>query len=273
MPLHDDSLTFNASALSVVSGWLGGDNSAATASSSSTHHQQDTKSDAATGRYKRAGLGASTAKKKMEDAKEGNKSMGTLQKLLMGNNKKKSKRQREEEEKEAAAARAAGEEDDDDEEGELVDSKVRALAASTPRVVPTAQALVPEPAKKKRRQKKKKTGGNNNTTAEGGEAQASTTAVTTSAPATAAPTVTDAVTYKKHEGEGVAGDVGAEAGQHKSGRKRLRKKTRSKQKNIRRDNRSMEQRPVHLRQGHETFTGRELTEETKKRLEGKSLSK
>ena len=48
-------------------------------------------------------------------------------------------------------------------------------------------------------------------------------------------------------------------------RRRKRTKTRSKQKNIRRDNRSKEQRPAHLRPGS-AFTGRALTEATRARL-------
>ncbi|CAM9286804.1 unnamed protein product [Choristocarpus tenellus] len=45
-----------------------------------------------------------------------------------------------------------------------------------------------------------------------------------------------------------------------------RKKVRSRQKNIRKDKRSMEQRPAHLRLGDPGFSGRDLTEETRQRL-------
>jgi hypothetical protein len=50
-----------------------------------------------------------------------------------------------------------------------------------------------------------------------------------------------------------------------SGGKRLRrrKKTRSKQKNIRKDNRSVADKPEHLRMGSKDFAGRILTDETK----------
>lgn len=48
--------------------------------------------------------------------------------------------------------------------------------------------------------------------------------------------------------------------------KRKRKKTRSKQKNIRKDTRSHDQKPEYLREDSERFTGRELTEETKRHL-------
>lgn len=47
---------------------------------------------------------------------------------------------------------------------------------------------------------------------------------------------------------------------------RPRKKTRSKQKNIRKDKRPMEQRPLHLRPGDPGYSGRGLTEETRKVL-------
>lgn len=49
-------------------------------------------------------------------------------------------------------------------------------------------------------------------------------------------------------------------------RKPLRKKVRSRQKNIRKDNRAMHERPAHLRPGDPGFTGRELTKETRERL-------
>ena len=45
-----------------------------------------------------------------------------------------------------------------------------------------------------------------------------------------------------------------------------RKKVRSRQKNIRRDKRSLEQRPAHLRIGDPEFSGRGLTSETRKAL-------
>ena len=48
--------------------------------------------------------------------------------------------------------------------------------------------------------------------------------------------------------------------------KRKRKKTRSRQKNIRKDNRSIESRPSHLNRGSAEYTGRPLTHETKKKL-------
>lgn len=47
---------------------------------------------------------------------------------------------------------------------------------------------------------------------------------------------------------------------------RKRKKTRSKQKNIRKDNRSHEDKPEYLRLDSEIYRGRELTEETKRHL-------
>lgn len=47
---------------------------------------------------------------------------------------------------------------------------------------------------------------------------------------------------------------------------RRRKKTRSKQKNIRKDNRSHEDKPEYLRLDSEIYRGRELTEETKRHL-------
>jgi hypothetical protein len=50
------------------------------------------------------------------------------------------------------------------------------------------------------------------------------------------------------------------------GRKRKRTKTRSKQKNIRKDKRTQDQRPAHLRVGSDGFSGRALTEETRKRM-------
>ncbi|CAM9674124.1 unnamed protein product, partial [Hapterophycus canaliculatus] len=48
--------------------------------------------------------------------------------------------------------------------------------------------------------------------------------------------------------------------------RRQRKKTRSKQKNIRKDKRPMEQRPAHVRVGDPEFSGRGLTDETRKFL-------
>mmetsp|Transcript_1239 Transcript_1239/g.2839 ORF Transcript_1239/g.2839 Transcript_1239/m.2839 type:complete len:265 (+) Transcript_1239:110-904(+) len=48
--------------------------------------------------------------------------------------------------------------------------------------------------------------------------------------------------------------------------KRKRKKTRSRQKNIRKDNRSIEDRPTHLVRGSADYAGRPLTFETKKKL-------
>lgn len=48
--------------------------------------------------------------------------------------------------------------------------------------------------------------------------------------------------------------------------KRKRKKTRSKQKNIRKDTRSNEAKPDHLKVDSTDYRGRQLTDETKKRL-------
>jgi hypothetical protein len=49
-------------------------------------------------------------------------------------------------------------------------------------------------------------------------------------------------------------------------RQRRRKKTRSKQKNIRKDTRSAEQMPDYLKLGNQNYSGRELTLETRKKL-------
>ena len=53
-------------------------------------------------------------------------------------------------------------------------------------------------------------------------------------------------------------------------RKRNRTKTRSKQKNIRRDNRPESSKPAHLQAGSKDFQGRELTEVTKQMIGVKS---
>jgi hypothetical protein len=53
-------------------------------------------------------------------------------------------------------------------------------------------------------------------------------------------------------------------GGQEGGFKKKKSKTRSKQKNIRRDKRPMDQRPEHLRDGGEGH--RVLTDETKKKL-------
>ena len=60
----------------------------------------------------------------------------------------------------------------------------------------------------------------------------------------------------------------------KKGRRegRKRTKTRSKQKNLRKDRRPMDQRPEHLRPDSADFTGRVMTEETKRRITGSSTT-
>lgn len=60
-----------------------------------------------------------------------------------------------------------------------------------------------------------------------------------------------------------SGSFGTQGG---TSRDRPRKKTRSKQKNIRKDKRAMDQRPSHLRLGDPEYAGRGLTEETRKVL-------
>lgn len=62
-------------------------------------------------------------------------------------------------------------------------------------------------------------------------------------------------------------DRAAETQEHRSSYgSRPRKKTRSKQKNIRKDKRPLDQRPSYLRFGDPEYAGRELTEETRKVL-------
>lgn len=50
------------------------------------------------------------------------------------------------------------------------------------------------------------------------------------------------------------------------GRKRIRKKTRSKQKNIRKDTRSEDKKPIYLRLDSTYYAGRELSEQTLKKI-------
>ncbi|CAM9865637.1 unnamed protein product [Pylaiella littoralis] len=59
---------------------------------------------------------------------------------------------------------------------------------------------------------------------------------------------------------------GERGGGTEAGERRLRKKTRSKQKNIRKDKRPAGERPAHLRAGDPEFRGRGLTQETRKFL-------
>lgn len=61
-------------------------------------------------------------------------------------------------------------------------------------------------------------------------------------------------------------DIGSFGTQGETSRDRPRKKTRSKQKNIRKDKRPMDQRPSHLRLGDPGYAGRGLSEETRKVL-------
>lgn len=66
--------------------------------------------------------------------------------------------------------------------------------------------------------------------------------------------------------DGDVGDAPVEAAAGRAAERRPRKKTRSRQKNIRKDNRPLEQRPAHLRAGNPEYCGRDLTEETRKFL-------
>lgn len=65
-------------------------------------------------------------------------------------------------------------------------------------------------------------------------------------------------------GSGNNGDGNGDGDGEKPFIKRKRPKTRSKQKNIRRDKRDSEFMPEHLKVGSDKYTGRPLTEETKK---------
>lgn len=71
----------------------------------------------------------------------------------------------------------------------------------------------------------------------------------------------DTVCRTTQQGDGADGASGGDGGGE---RKRKRPKTRSKQKNIRRDTRPAERRPEHVREGGEAC--RALTDETKKRM-------
>jgi hypothetical protein len=68
---------------------------------------------------------------------------------------------------------------------------------------------------------------------------------------------------QKKKGDSAAEHDDIDAGR---GRQRKRKKTRSKQKNIRKDTRPDENKPEYLRFGSDQYDGRELSEETKKKL-------
>ncbi|KAL3805703.1 hypothetical protein HJC23_005947 [Cyclotella cryptica] len=54
--------------------------------------------------------------------------------------------------------------------------------------------------------------------------------------------------------------------EHEENKKYKRKKTRSRQKNIRKDKRSIEEKPAHLVLGNSDYTGRPLTKATKEKL-------
>lgn len=255
-----DSLVFNTGAFSAVSQWL----EQPTATSTTQDTEEDSSSKAASAssyRHKRAGLGLETKKGKDKEATvEG--SVGTLQKLLAGKGKK-SKRQREQEEDDAAANKGQQQQDEDeDDDGDLVGSKARVFAASSPKppVATTIATVQAEGPKKKRRKKKKKGTGN--------PAEGQDTAGQASAPAV--PSNAAHVTEAKPAGAPLQKqkDEQHPGGEEEAGEPRRRKRTkkRSKQKNIRRDKRSMDQRPAHLQEGHESFTGRVMTDETRRHL-------
>lgn len=215
-------------------------------------------------RHKRAGLGLEAKKIKDKEAKmEG--SVGALQKLLVGKGKK-SKRQREQEEDDAAATkRQQQEEDDEDDDGELMDSKARVFTASAKPPVGSAIATVQAEDPKKKRRKKKKKGTGSNAEGQDAAGQAAAPACpsndihTTEARSTARGPPLHNLKLKDEQHPG-----GEEEASEPRRRKRTKK--RSKQKNIRRDKRSMDQRPTHLQEGHESFTGRVMSDETRRHL-------
>jgi len=259
-----ESLVFNTRAFSAVSQWL----EQPTSSKDTQHEAQEESSKmpapASNWRHKRAGLGLEAKKTKDKEAKvEG--SVGTLQKLLLGKGKK-SKRQREQEEDDAAATkRQQKEEDDEDDDGELADSKARIFVASTkPPLGSTIAGVQTEDPKKKRRKKKKKGIVSN--------AEGQDTAGQASAPAPPSNRI-HTIEARSTASESLFQKPKPQEEQHPGGqeeasepRRQKRTKKRSKQKNIRRDKRSIGQRPAHLQEGHESFTGRAMTDETRRHL-------
>lgn len=277
---------FNTSAFSAVSQWLEqpSDTHNQEAAAEDSSNKPPASSTSSSWRHKRAGLGHETKKVKDKEATAVENSVGTLQKLLAGKGKM-SKRQREQEEDDAVAAKGQQQQqdndDDEDDDGELVGSKARVFAASAkPPAATTIAAITTAPAEgpKKKRRKKKKKGTGNIPEGQDAAGQASAPAENpshTAAKAVAkegnpAPAARDPSSHqqkeeqkkKTHQG----GTGGGEEEETSEPRRRKRSKTRSKQKNIRRDKRSLDKRPAHLQEGHESFIGRVMTDETRRRL-------
>lgn len=287
-----DSLVFNTSAFSAVSKWL----EHGTASREDTTHPEDatgpqdmerdhTREHSTSRRLKRAGVGLAFKKDKDRQGNAAGGSMSTLQKLLRGNSRP-GKRPREKEDDEATAKNEPREDSAED-DGEVVDSKAHVFASkqsSLPRASIDAVACTQTGDSKKKKRRKKKEGDKGERDTNANEEKTGQDVADAKSPhnvlsasskkgkpceESRAPTAQAAPPDPANDGAHRPSTTETRGIENRHGSNqapRRRTKTRSKQKNIRRDTRCLEDRPAHLQEGHTAFAGRTLTEETKRRL-------
>ncbi|KAG5182442.1 hypothetical protein JKP88DRAFT_263258 [Tribonema minus] len=257
-------LVFDAGSLSFVQDWLGEKSS--TGGDAAVIHEQ--KSQPQPRRHGKQGLGAEARPKMKQSDVRDSKANGALLKKL-------SKKRRRAGEYDSDAV-AAAETSDDDEAGK---SRTRSIAQkkrpSPPAAAAASQSARDARTSKKQKKKKSKGSGGDAASAKASESAAyagddgeevgeaalhhdASTAEPDDQAAAAAATSGAAANHANASYSNVDGD--GQAAQRK------RTKTRSRQKNIRRDKRDTAQRPAHLQPGSDDFRGRAMTDETRQRL-------
>jgi len=238
------ALVFDDGALSVVDEWLGGGSSSGNSSKgAATQHQasSSSSSSAAANVHGKAGLGFRGTGKDKDTKKQ----KDVLQVRL----EKQAKRQKRDDDRPGAPATTGDDADDDDEdEGQ----QLHGIVGDVP-ISKTKLSMFDKIQAQKRRRPETGQG-------KKGAKDPATTVAVAAAPVPPPPVVAEedvppaAASAPAGSGDGGAGGDG--------GRRRKRSKTRSKQKNIRRDNRPDEKKPEYLK----GELGRPLTEQTKARL-------
>ncbi|KAL7531792.1 hypothetical protein ACHAWF_007045 [Thalassiosira exigua] len=165
----------------------------------------------------------------------------------------------------AQAQGEGGNSSSDDEEGRTSAVKEKRKKARVPSAhsndaeINDEGGLESEPPKKKKKKKKKK-----------GSKERERESFVDANDGSATKVPADTQNAKEGvRGEGVSnnkGNDGDRTDKRDSNIKRKRKKVRSRQKNIRKDTRSVNAKPSHLVLGRSDYAGRQLTEETRKRL-------
>eukprot|EP00566_Odontella_aurita_P019264 CAMPEP_0113559870 /NCGR_PEP_ID=MMETSP0015_2-20120614/19128_1 /TAXON_ID=2838 /ORGANISM="Odontella" /LENGTH=318 /DNA_ID=CAMNT_0000461537 /DNA_START=125 /DNA_END=1081 /DNA_ORIENTATION=+ /assembly_acc=CAM_ASM_000160 len=206
------------------------------------------------GRGNRLGLGASSSSKSRDGLAE---DLDARKQLLGVGRKKRGRGQHDDDDASGSYAEDGGDSDDDEEEG-------RTVAVKQPKVKEVVDPAICEARKKKKRKKKKKKDlqeqpqGDDTVANRAAQRKESGGILPQKTNDANAQKEDRAATEKRGDGEGA--DISLKRARNK------RRKVRSRQKNIRKDNRTDAEKPSHLVPGRDQYAGRSLTQETRKRL-------